>query len=445
MFGNALGNAAVSYGASRSTPNREQLEAGQRILDASTASLDGVGGSTDPLDFLRRTDSFQSALDKLGSDATVLYESAIFALTENAENGMGMSFDFGRGDISLSIDETAIMAQFLEQSGALTYDANGDVAASMALVARSGATLDEVGSAIRSTLGNFVTDWDIGGLTQGLASSAGIVTRSGALNLMQLQDTVMERFNIAVYGNPSSLAALQRYETASVGLVNPYKEFTKTFKQEALDNYRAITGSIRERLIDSGYMPKRLAYSERMTGIYETIGEAMLGVIPAERLLAPLMKSIANVARGLLPQVAANSVTGRVLGAYQRSYDEAYVTAKSNYESGRLRVSARLNATTTIGNHADRIVTDRLKQWIEREGLSSDVLVNRRLRNPDGIGYRRPDVRVLSENTIIDGTIGIKTLETPQVRDFIRYSQGNTIIIVRPGELPTLLYAGGRP
>lgn len=168
-----------------------------------------------------------------------------------------------------------------------------------------------------------------------------------------------------------------------------------------------------------------------------------MGVIPAERLAAPLLKPVLRIGESLLPRLEANSVTGRVMKAYQRFYDDAFATAQSNYASGRLRVKPRMNSTTVIGNQADRLATDRLKQWLEREGLSSDVRVNRRLRDPNGSGaYRRPDLHIQSERTIIDGTIGNKTLQTPQIKDFIAYSHGDTIIIVQPNKLPTLLYGG---
>jgi hypothetical protein len=34
--------------------------------------------------------------------------------------------------------------------------------------------------------------------------------------------------------------------------------------------------------------------------------------------------------------------------------------------------------------------------------------------------------------TILDGTIGEKTLETPQIKDMVEFSGGDRIIIVRP-------------
>ncbi len=353
--------------------------------------------------------------------------------------------NFGAGRVSLSADETSALSQFLTLSGAVTYGQDDSVGASMALVARSGVSIDQVSATVKDTLGRFVADWDVSDLTRNLVVRNGVVTQTGALNLMPLQDAVIERFNIAVYGSPSALAAQREYENASVALINPYRENTKTFKQQALEDYQRTTAVIRDRLIDNGYLPKRIAYSERMTGVYKVIGDMMLGVIPAERLLAPLLKPVLGVARGLLPQVATNSVTGRVLATYQRFYNEEVGATMKAIESGRMRVPKGLDTRTFAGNRADAAVTDRMKIWVEEQGLSQDVLLNRRITDPVGVGkVRRPDIRIPSENTIIDGTIGIKTLRTPQIRDFISYTQGNTVIIVRPNELPTLLYAGGR-
>ncbi|WP_182212391.1 MULTISPECIES: hypothetical protein [Gammaproteobacteria] len=138
-------------------------------------------------------------------------------------------------------------------------------------------------------------------------------------------------------------------------------------------------------------------------------------------MLAPLMKPVLRVGEALLPRLGANSITGMVMKAYQSFYDDAFKVATDAYANGRLRVPPRMNATTAIGNRADREATRRLNQWLEREGLSSDVRVNRRLSDPNGSGaYRRPDIHIQSEKTIIDGTIGTKTMQTPQIKDLYR-------------------------
>jgi hypothetical protein len=70
------------------------------------------------------------------------------------------------------------------------------------------------------------------------------------------------------------------------------------------------------------------------------------------------------------------------------------------------------------------------------EGPSDLVQLNRWLCDPAGSGsYRIPDVRIPDGNLIMDGTIGLKWWETPQIKDFYKYSGGNNITIVRPTEL----------
>lgn len=68
------------------------------------------------------------------------------------------------------------------------------------------------------------------------------------------------------------------------------------------------------------------------------------------------------------------------------------------------------------------------------------IQVNRWLRDPGGSGnYRIPDVMIPGEQVIFDGTVGGKSLLTPQVQDFIRFSNGAKVIIVRPFTPPQVL------
>jgi hypothetical protein len=63
------------------------------------------------------------------------------------------------------------------------------------------------------------------------------------------------------------------------------------------------------------------------------------------------------------------------------------------------------------------------------------VLINRYLRNlTDPSEYRISDVRLPGTGTILDGTIGDKTMSTPKFRIS---SGGNKVIIVKPDGGPT--------
>jgi hypothetical protein len=92
---------------------------------------------------------------------------------------------------------------------------------------------------------------------------------------------------------------------------------------------------------------------------------------------------------------------------------------------------------TVLGQHTDSIARNRLLKFLEREGIpegpGTDVLVNRWLRDPSGSGkYRIPDLRLNTTGTILDGTIGGKTMSSPQIQDFIQFSGGDKVIIIRP-------------
>ena len=62
--------------------------------------------------------------------------------------------------------------------------------------------------------------------------------------------------------------------------------------------------------------------------------------------------------------------------------------------------------------------------------------VNRWLRDPSGSGkHRIADLQLEESRRILDGTIGRKTQNSPQVQDFGDFSRGYDVDIVRP-ELP---------
>lgn len=122
---------------------------------------------------------------------------------------------------------------------------------------------------------------------------------------------------------------------------------------------------------------------------------------------------------------------------YKRYYAEGWERAVRKFNRGEITIPARMNWQTALGQEVDGFARLRLRRYLAREGISEgrgqDVLVNRWLRDPSGSGeYRIPDVRLTQTGTILDGTIGKKTLETPQMKDMVEFSGGNRIIIVRP-------------
>ncbi len=123
------------------------------------------------------------------------------------------------------------------------------------------------------------------------------------------------------------------------------------------------------------------------------------------------------------------------LARYQQFYDQADAIAQARITAGRMSSNP-----TVVGGWMDNYARSQMRGWLASEGLVEGeggmTQVNRWLRDPTGSGaYRIPDVRIPSANVIFDGTIGMKTSSTPQVMDFIKFSGGDKVIIVRPTRL----------
>lgn len=126
-----------------------------------------------------------------------------------------------------------------------------------------------------------------------------------------------------------------------------------------------------------------------------------------------------------------------IINNYQRYYSEAWSQVVNDFNKGNITIPAEMNWKTVLGQHTDAIARNRLINFLRREGIlegpQTDVLVNRWLRDPSGSGkYRIPDVRLKTTGTILDGTIGNKTMASPQIQDFIQFSGGDDVIIIRP-------------
>lgn len=136
----------------------------------------------------------------------------------------------------------------------------------------------------------------------------------------------------------------------------------------------------------------------------------------------------------------AQTFADEAFARYQRYTDDAYTAATNAYENGRLVVPDGMSPDTIIGQRTDAIARIRMSRWLDNEGIAEGpgetVQLNRWLRDPSGSGnYRIPDVSIPDANLIMDGTIGFKWQNTPQVLDFRNFSGGSNITIVRPTQL----------
>lgn len=88
-----------------------------------------------------------------------------------------------------------------------------------------------------------------------------------------------------------------------------------------------------------------------------------------------------------------------------------------------------------MGQLVDRAARRELIEFANSRGFGDDIVrINRRLDIPSD-GFRIPDVFFPRSGNILDGTIGIKTANTPQIRGFQAANNGGTIRIVRPDAL----------
>jgi hypothetical protein len=131
-----------------------------------------------------------------------------------------------------------------------------------------------------------------------------------------------------------------------------------------------------------------------------------------------------------------------IMNAYQSFYNNAWLRTVRDFSAGRIPVPSTLHWKTVLGRRTDAIARERLRNFLSREGIAeghgTDVLVNRRLLDPGSSAYRVPDLRLMQTRKILDGTIGNKTLSSPQAIDFFNFSGGDEIIFVRPtvGPIP---------
>jgi hypothetical protein len=145
--------------------------------------------------------------------------------------------------------------------------------------------------------------------------------------------------------------------------------------------------------------------------------------------------------------LSASTDASRIMANYQRYHNEEWLASVARLNAGKITIPAGLNWKTELGQVVDARVRRRMMSFLAREGIAegpgASVLVNRWLRDPSGTGeYGIPDVRLLGNRTILEGTIGAKTLTSPQMQNYLNFSGGDGIIIVRPQVGP--LFGGGQ-
>lgn len=182
--------------------------------------------------------------------------------------------------------------------------------------------------------------------------------------------------------------------------------------------------------------------SPAISQAYATSGASAATLLVADELASNVIlikPSMIGGARRLLP--AAESFDDAIIANYQRYYDDAASNVIQRFNAGRIAIPAGQSWKTVLGREIDSVARGRMRNFLAREGIlegpSQDVLINRWLRDPAGTGlYRIPDIRLVQSRTILDGTIGAKTMADDQIVDFIEFSGGYRVMIVRPRVAP---------
>jgi hypothetical protein len=131
----------------------------------------------------------------------------------------------------------------------------------------------------------------------------------------------------------------------------------------------------------------------------------------------------------------------------QQFADDANAAIPAAEARGLLPGSPRLHVDTRRGLFFDEAIRARYTSWLNHEGIAegNDLLVqsNRWLRDPQGTGlYTKPDYRIPGAGVIFDTSLGWKYATDTQVVRFKAFSQGDSVVIIRPRGQPGSKYSG---
>ncbi len=127
-----------------------------------------------------------------------------------------------------------------------------------------------------------------------------------------------------------------------------------------------------------------------------------------------------------------NSIEGIYRARYNNGYERGMAATDASLSSGRLVNRTSEPDHLFRANQIDKFARNDLRRFAAYRGDGMDtVRINRRLYMEDG-KYTIPDVYFPQSGAIFDGTLGYKTTQTPQIRNFIAANSNAPIGIVRP-------------
>jgi RHS repeat-associated protein len=246
-------------------------------------------------------------------------------------------------------------------------------------------------------------------------------------------ELALEGDDIVGYGEASLFGYGQDFQGYSALFQNMYNNPTAYDPNQMEANiiegtYNAMANVATLGLLGTG----EGIYRAATVGDYSSLQDNfawMLAGASAYKAFGPADSAAANA-------VETETLGSRVATAYQQFYNEAWQQTTRKFVAGDIEVSPGQNLRTVLGQETDAAARTAMKDWIEREGLSDQVLINKRYYDPSGSGmYRIPDVQIPSENLILEGTIGTKSANTPQIRNLTDWS-GRAPRIITPTITP---------
>jgi hypothetical protein len=142
-------------------------------------------------------------------------------------------------------------------------------------------------------------------------------------------------------------------------------------------------------------------------------------------------------AEGAVPSIEAQFQANSL-----RVATEAHEQFWAEAGSGDRVLNPNLNENIQAGKYVDQQVRLSNQQLANELGLdSSSVKINQRLYMPNG-NYSVPDLYFPKSGNIVDYSYQLKTIDTPQIQQFISASPNGTITIIPPAQVRSVYKVG---
>ena len=364
------------------------------------------------------------------------------AQQQNQDGGSGIYVEEGTGDHIRFADASDFAAGEYDLSGIEFGTGSGGLSGDgMMLASADPESMIDIGAAA-DDFDDFDFDsleGDVGlyGDSVGSGASGGIMDWFPSIDLPR---DPIAAFGNFLYPNVASLDGTEQFSLrgtifgAAEALASPFQDMAESLGLSD-PKYRASSEAL------NSFAPE----NERRLGraLFDTtLPLSLLGGSAASRLFR-----FEVAAEGFGLRSLGAPLAERIVPVYQQAYERAASRILGRHEQGLIKIPQTVIDAGIedlyVKGLVDRAATRDLRAWLRTndiaEGPGGHVQINRQLRNPNGTDYVRPDIRIAGERIQIEGTLGTKGLNTPQIQRFINYSGGERVVIVTPYKPPKIL------